>query len=322
MNRINEKILAWYARQGRNHLPWRQTRDAYAIYISEIMLQQTQVKTVLERFYAPFLKAFPTLQSLADAPLESVLKQWEGLGYYSRARNLHKAAQLSAPSLPETVEGLLALPGIGRNTAHAVASFAYGIPVPVMEANVKRVLARLHGWHAPTEAELWSAAQELMGDADPFDHNQAMMDIGSLICTPKRPLCSLCPLADICIGKQQPEAYPAPKQAKKVPVRQRYITLIKNTKDEFWLSPRQTRFLGGLYGFMETEIPVTQAKTLGHITHTYSHFRLEAEVMALDAADAPYVPEGEWLNAEAISEKPLSRADQKAWQLAKALEVV
>ncbi|MBY0354265.1 MAG: hypothetical protein K2Q12_00885, partial [Rickettsiales bacterium] len=140
----HQTIHDWYAAHGRHSLPWRLTRDPYAIYVSEIMLQQTQVATVLTRFYHPFLARFPTLQSLADASQEEVLKAWEGLGYYSRARNLHQAAKICAPTLPTTVEGLLELPGIGRNTAHAIAAFAYHQPVAVMEANVKRVLHRLH----------------------------------------------------------------------------------------------------------------------------------------------------------------------------------
>ena len=139
--KVHKAIQEWYATHGRKDLPWRNTKEPYHIYISEIMLQQTQVSTVLARYYFPFLKKFPTLSVLAKAPEVEVLKAWEGLGYYQRARNLHKAAKITAPQLPHTLEGLLALPGIGQNTAHAILAFAHHKPVPVLEANVKRVIA-------------------------------------------------------------------------------------------------------------------------------------------------------------------------------------
>ena len=186
---FHRKLHAWYEAHGRHDLPWRTTADPYAIYISEIMLQQTQVKTVLERFYFPFLKRFPTLQSLADAPQADVMKHWEGLGYYRRAANLHKAAKQAAPSMPDSVEGLLSLSGIGQNTAHAVAAFAYKLPVPVLEANVKRVVARIFALETPTPNQWWDAAWALLNTDNPFDYNQAMMDLGSAICTPKARAC-------------------------------------------------------------------------------------------------------------------------------------
>ena len=182
---LHETLLKWYENHGRHALPWRRTRDPYRIWISEIMLQQTQVRTVLERFYFPFLERFPTLQSLAAAPLDDVLKQWEGLGYYTRAKNLHKAAQMCAPFLPETAEGLQSLPGVGKSTAHAVAAFAYGIPVPILDANVKRILFRYHARRSAGEKELWELAEKLFDPHHPFEFNQAMMDIGATLCLPK-----------------------------------------------------------------------------------------------------------------------------------------
>ena len=178
MKTIHQKIRDWYQKHGRHDLPWGMTDDPYAIWLSEVMLQQTQVGTVLERFYSPFLRRFPTLESLAEAPLDDVLKMWEGLGYYNRAKNLHKAAQIvvdmhqkeqqngqthrSAPTLPSDIDILIKLPGIGKNTAHAVAAFAFREPVPVMEANVKRILCRLHKLESPTDKILWERAYELV----------------------------------------------------------------------------------------------------------------------------------------------------------------
>ena len=158
---FHARLQQWYSNHGRHDLPWRNTSDPYAIYISEIMLQQTQVKTILERFYHPFLKKFPTVAALANAPEQEVLKAWEGMGYYRRAKYLHAAMKLAQTHMPNTVEALIALPGIGRNTAHAVAAFAYKQPVPVMEANVKRVIHRIFALKKAKDEELWAKAFEL-----------------------------------------------------------------------------------------------------------------------------------------------------------------
>jgi A/G-specific adenine glycosylase len=317
---VHEQIAAWYAKHGRHHLPWRTTTDPYHIYLSEIMLQQTQVATVLERFYYPFLERFPNLKSLADAPQEEVLKAWEGLGYYTRAANLHKAAQASSPTLPTTVEALRALPGIGKNTAHAVAAFAYHQPVPIMEANVKRILCRVFALEAPTEKALWAHAQALLDHARPFDYNQAMMDIGSSVCTKKKPLCMLCPLSSICQGKLEPEQYPKPVRKKPVPVRHKDIIVLKRG-NFYFTKPRTTRFLQGLYGFIEQEqgkrmlffgnktLPLV--KPIGHITQTYSHFRLEANIYLIPFNGTANPDAGQWETLASLKKLPLSGADSK-----------
>jgi A/G-specific adenine glycosylase len=311
-------IATWYQTHGRHDLPWRNTADPYKIYISEVMLQQTQVQTVLARFYHPFLEAFPSLQALAEASEASVLKQWEGLGYYSRARNLHRAAQITAPALPRTIPELLALPGIGRNTAHAIAALAYRQPVAVLEANVKRVIARLMAWEQPSEAQLWEAADALLNRADPFTHNQAMMDIGSLICTPRAPQCALCPLASQCQGKHTPERYPTKTKRAAVPIRRKRLWVITDSDGRFLLCKRESRFLGGLYGFPETDaaLPLPAgAEKLGHVQHSYSHFMLDADVYHLPlslAAKAGLPTTGEWVTATEADGLALSRADMKA----------
>ena len=211
---FHKRLHRWYAAHGRKRLPWRGTTDSYAIYVSEIMLQQTQVATVMERYYFPFLKRFPTLAALAKAPQNDVLAAWQGLGYYNRALNLHKAAKGCKGILPQTVDELMALPGIGKNTAHAIAAFAYHQPVAVMEANVKRVLSRIFALKTPSELELWEKADLLLDASAPFDYNQAMMDIGAMICKKRSPLCNQCPAENICEGKPRPNPI-RPPEAKK-----------------------------------------------------------------------------------------------------------
>ena len=242
------------------------------------MLQQTQVQTVLVRFYQPFLEKFPTLKALAKASEKEVLSAWQGLGYYNRALNLHKAAKQCGSALPETIEELIALPGIGRNTAHAIAAFAYHQPAPVMEANVKRVLCRIFALKAPNDAELWQRAGELLDKKNPFDYNQAMMDIGATVCTKRAPKCGECPANSICEGKQQPELYPLVKKKKAVPVRYKHIVLEMDDSGCIRATPRKTRFLQGLYHFDEQDPKPRGAKKLGAIEQSYSHFTLKAEV--------------------------------------------
>lgn len=327
---FHDKLHQWYAVYGRHDLPWRNTNDAYAIYISEVMLQQTQVKTVLARFYAPFLQAFPTLQALADAPQDAVMKRWEGLGYYSRATNLHKAAKLAAPKLPQSVDELVQLPGIGRNTAHAIAAFAYHQPVSVMEANVKRVLCRIYALKAPKADELWQAADQLLDAQQPFDYNQAMMDIGAMLCTKRQPNCAACPANHLCKGQAAPQDYPQAKRKKPVPIRTARIIVWQNPKGDLWLEPRETAFLGGLYAFAEypldaqvvsllnTAYPLEKAERLGDVSQTYSHFKMNAQVwrVQVDHSDG-----AGWRSAEQIKSLALSGIDHKALALAQAASV-
>ncbi len=322
---FHHTLREWYAAHGRKDLPWRNTDDPYTIYLSEIMLQQTQVKTVLERFYGPFLEKFPNLASLSVAKEEDVLKAWEGLGYYSRARNLHKTAKQIAPELPKTIEELMALPGIGKNTAHAIATFAFHQPVPVMEANVKRVLCRLFALSSPSKKELWNTAHTLVDTEDPFTYNQAMMDIGSMICTPKTPQCDTCPASMLCRGKNTPEAYPEKKQKKSVPTRERLIIIAQDINRRIYVTPRESRFLGGMYQFIEVEPPLkimriggreagmTDLQYLGQIKHTYSHFKLEAKVYKW-VSDRLENSQN-WIDYEEVPSLPLSKADQKALAL-------
>jgi len=309
---LHERLLSWYGRHGRRDLPWRRTDDPYKIWVSEIMLQQTQVKTVSERFYAPFLKRFPTLASLAAAPLDDVLKQWEGLGYYTRAKNLHRAAQMAAPFMPDTVEGLMALPGVGKSTAHAVAAFAYGTPVPILDANVKRILYRFYARRNADEQTLWKMAARLFDPQYPFEFNQAMMDIGATLCLPKSAQCDRCPLQSGCKGAaRDPLRYPEKKARKSIPVRKRHIIVYADS-GRCGLRQRTGRFLHGLWGFHEqAETPTGNLRPLGSIVQVYSHFRLEADVWQCEAhcGDLTYFTRGE------IAALALSGADHKVLEL-------
>lgn len=312
---LHASIKTWYEANGRHDLPWRNTDDPYPVYLSEIMLQQTQVKTVLERFYFPFLEAFPTLKEVAKAPQEAVLKQWQGLGYYTRARNLHAAAKACGGDLPKSSTELQKLPGLGKTTANAVAAFAYHESVPIMDANVKRILCRFFVLKSPTPKTLWEKAEALLDRDDPYHYNQAMMDIGATVCTPKDPRCNVCPLQKECKGKKNPAAYPTPKKAKKVPHHHK-IALIPVHKGKIGLIQRKTKLLHGMWGFIQQdEIPVV-SRPIGEASHAYSHFKLSLQAHVVEEE-----PECDgWFTLAEIDALPLSKIDEKLLALYHASE--
>ena len=310
--KAHDSLFQWYKINGRHDLPWRNIDDAYKIWVSEIMLQQTQVKTVLNRFYFPFIEKFPNISDLAVASEDEVLKQWEGLGYYTRARNLHKTANICKSALPQTVQELVSLPGIGQSTAHAIAAFAYKTPVPIMDANVKRILYRIFAITKISDKELWEKAYMFFDETRPYDYNQAMMDLGAMVCTGKVALCEDCPFKDNCKGQEKPLHYPEKKAKKIIPIRQIHIVIHKH-KNKFALRQRDTRFLNGLWGFSEYKDTdkITFTNTLGDITHTYSHFKLKAKVHL----HLSYIEEHDWFTLKEINELALSTADHKALEL-------
>ena len=209
------------------------------------------------------------------------------------------------------MEALQALPGIGRNTAHAVAAFAYHQPVAVMEANVKRVLCRIFALNEANDNELWQKATELLNQRNPYDYNQAMMDIGSMVCTKRAPKCGQCPANDICKGKHAPELFPMAKQKKVVQKRHKIITVYRSCDGKYHATPRKSRFLNGLYHFTEIaapEKPSLQAKPLGSITQQYSHFTLEAEVYLFPNKK---ISGKNWHTLAALKKLPMSMAEQK-----------
>ena len=309
-NTIHKNIQQWYQQHGRVTLPWRNTNNPYKIYLSEIMLQQTQVKTVLERFYFPFLEKFPTLKDVANAPVDDVLKVWEGLGYYTRARNLHKTAQMTKGILPNTAIELEKLSGIGKSTAHAVACFAFSEALPILDANVKRILYRFFAIAKREEKLLWEKAYELFDKENAYIYNQTLMDIGSIICTHKNPLCQKCPFNSKCQGQETPLLYPEKKVKKSKPTKKHFM-IIYFHKDKYALQKNSTKLLGGLWAFEQKERfrPLQNTTLLGSITQHYTHFRLEAEVLLVQDKTKK---EMNYYTIEEIHTLALSAADRKA----------
>ncbi len=307
---LRRDLLNWY-RANRRSLPWRETADPYSIWISEIMLQQTQVATVIP-YYRRFMDRFPSPGHLAAADLQEVLKLWEGLGYYSRARHLHRAAGIVASRhndrLPDDPAALRALPGIGEYTAAAVLSIAFGQVVPVVDGNVKRVLARLLEIDTPVNksgahGRFVGPARELICPRHPAEFNQAIMELGALVCRPKNPACDRCPLAGWCQACRHHtiERFPTRIAARKKPLRKLiYGVVFKNGKLLVGQRPEEG-LLGGLWEFpsiatgrqplstgeiervlaAEIGIAVNVDKRLTSIRHAYTHFTLSADVYLL-----------------------------------------
>ncbi|MCW1970714.1 MAG: A/G-specific adenine glycosylase [Anaerolineae bacterium] len=257
---IQNALLTWFT-QNKRDLPWRrEPRDPYHVWLSEIMLQQTQVITVIP-YFERWLARFPRLVDLANANQDEVLKLWEGLGYYSRARNLHTAAQKvqneGNGQIPNDVPGLLALPGIGRYTAGAIASLAFGRDAAILDGNVKRVISRLYALPAASDDELWQHSEALVPTGQAGKFNEALMDLGATICTPRVPRCHSCPLHLNCsaYAKLNPEGYPAPKEKKPIPHKDLVTLVCRNRAGQFLMRQRpRSGLLGGLWEFPNEEI--------------------------------------------------------------------
>jgi len=251
---FSQILLDWYD-VNKRPLPWRSTNDPYRIWLSEIMLQQTQTETV-KGYYASFLERFPTVFELADAPEDDVLKLWEGLGYYSRARNLHKAAKMVAGDMsgifPKDAKGLRTLPGVGPYAANAIASIAYNECVPALDGNQARVLSRILAYEdvIKTPFDLHAQAMSLISPDRPGDYNQALMDLGAGICTPKRPKCNECPVSAFCSAFKNDAAEEFPKKVPPIPKREQDMcVVIALYNGKFLLKKRPKGLLGGLYEF-------------------------------------------------------------------------
>ncbi len=259
---FSAEIVHWQQTHGRNSLPWQNTRDPYRVWLSEIMLQQTQVATVLA-YYARFLQCFPTVSDLADASQDEVLALWSGLGYYSRARNLHRCAQdvmaLHGGQFPRSAEQLQTLPGIGRSTAAAIASFCFAERVAILDGNVKRVLARVLGFSADlaqsaNERALWNQASELLPHGDLAQtmprYTQGLMDLGATLCSSRQPKCLLCPVQKMCLGlaSGEPEKYPVKTRKLKRSAQALSLLWAQKPDGSVWLEKRPaTGIWGGLY---------------------------------------------------------------------------
>jgi len=304
-------VLRWHDQHGRTQLPWQQNITAYRVWLSEIMLQQTQVNTVIP-YFERFTERFPTLADLAAAPLDDVLHLWTGLGYYARARNLHACAQTvmdqHGGEFPRDVDALAALPGIGRSTAGAIASITWNEPAAILDGNVKRVLARFYavdGWPGQTAVakRLWQLAEANTPQHNTGQYTQAMMDLGATVCTRARPLCELCPLSAHCQAYEagNPDAYPGKKPRKQLPVKTVQMLMLENPAGEILLEQRPPQGIwGGLWSFPELAHDVDPlsyardhwgaaqiADTWATYRHTFSHYHLEITPVLLRLAREP-----------------------------------
>ena len=356
---LYQPLLRWF-NQHKRDLPWRsEPRDPYHVWLAEVMLQQTQVATVIP-YYKRWLGRFPTLQSLADAPLDDVLKHWEGLGYYSRARNLHHAAQVVmrdfGGQIPSTTEGLLKLPGVGRYTAGAIASLAFQQDAPILDGNVIRVLTRVFA--IPTDviepatvAKLWQLSESLLPHGRAGLFNEALMDLGATICTPRAPSCMDCPLNTNCTAyaKGNPEGYPVKHVKQPIPTRIVLTAVILDIQGRMLLAQRPPKgLLGGLWEFPGGEAPslteglaasptqleqmirvtcglqvnLTQRDFIARVKHTFTHFHMIRHVAMIQLAQAhPHIQHSDqytnqrWVTREEIAALALTRSDQKILSL-------
>lgn len=341
---IRPRLLAWYYQQ-RRELPWRGETDPYRIWVSEVMLQQTQVATV-QPYYTRFLERFPTLADVAAASLAEVLKQWEGLGYYARARNLHRAAielvEQHAGQFPTTYAALRQLPGFGDYTAGAVASIAFGEAVPAIDGNVKRVIARLVALDAdpgrgPAARQVRAVGAALVDPKQPGDWTQAMMELGALVCLPKTPQCLLCPLNDLCQARRQgrEQALPVKTPPKKLP-HYEVVAAVIAREDQLLIAQRPLEgMLGGLWEFpggkveagetlaaglrreieeeLGVEIEVGELITV--VKHSYTHFKITLHAFACrlerGQPQSLGVADWRWVPLPELATFPFPRTDQK-----------
>ncbi len=316
-------VLQWYDHYGRKNLPWQQNTNPYRVWVSEIMLQQTQVSTVIP-YYERFIKRFPDVGILAEAGEDELMSYWSGLGYYARARNLHKAAKKIVENyhgqLPQTSDELQSLPGIGRSTAGAILSLALDQHQAILDGNVKRVLARcfaVEGWPGKSDvlAQLWTLTEKLTPKKRTANFNQAMMDIGATVCKRTNPGCSLCPLKKHCLANQHGRAdhYPGKKPRKQLPLKHATMLLLTNPQNEILVYKRPPRGIwGSLWSLPEiahAETPATWCRKAGlkllsepyvyaEFRHTFSHFHLQIKALHGDTE---------------IAQHTLMEAEERVW---------
>lgn len=304
VNKPQKALLEWYENYGRNDLPWRKTDDIYHIYISEIMLQQTQVSRVKKYFYPQFLEKFPSLRALGKAKVEEVLSLWSGLGYYSRARNLHKCAKLCKETgLPDDMKSLQKLPGIGRYTASAICSFGYGQAEAVVDTNIARVLKRYFALLHVKDEAVWEIAWKFLNTKSPKKHNLALMDLGSLVCTAKNPKCLLCPLMLTCKGKEEPLLYTVSKKSIYEKKELHLGICIKNNKIALYKST--DNLYKGLLVLPETK---KQNNALHTFKHSYTKYRIEVFLYQVDEVSDKAI----WLDIDKVKNAPISSLTKKA----------
>ncbi len=316
LDQFSDRLLAWFRIHGRHDLPWQKEPTPYHVWVSEIMLQQTQVRTVIP-YFNRFIATFPDIQSLARANIDDVLSHWAGLGYYARGRNLHRAAQMVCDEydgeFPSDKEKLLTLPGIGRSTAGAILALAFKQHHAILDGNVKRVLSRFYavnGWPGKSGVEtgLWQLAADLTPERNVARYTQAIMDLGATICTRSRPKCELCPVSEDCMARQQESQhkYPTPKPKKIIPLRKSVFILLENQAGEMLFQRRPASGIwGGLWCFpecspdddiaswllAETGFSGSVIRRLSVVKHTLTHFRMEIVPIHLNAKQCDNIKE-------------------------------
>ncbi len=301
-----DKLIAWYRQHGRHDLPWQGHNTPYPIWVSEIMLQQTQVATVIP-YFNQFIRRFPNIQNLAGTELDRVLHHWSGLGYYARARNLHRTAKIIADQycgkFPEEIDELIALPGIGKSTAGAILAQSLGQRHPILDGNVKRVLSRYYridGWpgQRETEKKLWQLSDENTPSRNVADYTQAIMDLGATVCTRHKAACSQCPLQGTCLSflNNEVSIYPHKRPKKTLPVKATTFLLVRNKQGEIYLTQRPPSGIwGGLWCLPELQPETETTGTEWHVKnfsvdiatqpplplvrHTFSHYHLDFTVI-------------------------------------------
>ena len=326
---FSRELVAWQKRHGRHDLPWQRTRDAYRIWLSEIMLQQTQVATVIP-YYQRFLARFPSVEALASAPLDAVLESWSGLGYYARARNLHRCAQAIVEAhggcFPAEPERLAALPGIGRSTAAAIAVFAFGARAAILDGNVKRVLSRCFGIEtvmgAAAERNLWALAESLLPDESLEAYTQGLMDLGATLCVRGKPDCARCPLAAKCVALSEGRQaeLPTPRLRKVLPEREIHVLLLTDGDSVLMEKRPAVGIWGGLLSLPERAwalaetFATSQGCRLGAcgmlepLRHQFTHFALTIRVLRCEVQRLGQVAEPDqwvWLSLSDIERAAL-----------------
>ncbi len=340
--RIAPGLLAWYRQNGRI-LPWRGYPGPYAVWVSEIMLQQTRVEAVVPYFEA-WMRRFPTIESLAQASEQEVLNAWEGLGYYSRARNLHKAAKLIVEKhggeLPRDLGALRQLPGVGRYTVGAIASIAFGLDEPTLDGNLRRVFARLFDVSEPAdspagEKTLWGLAAEHLPRGQAGDYNQALMDLGAIICLPKHPHCLVCPLTELCqaCANGTQGRRPVLKPKKEIPHYVHAAGIVVRQIDDMphtLLAKRPSKgLLGGMWEFPNTRVDgdpaealesaletgyrlrVGRGEALGIIRHAYTHFRVTVHAFRCTLVESSKDERLEWVKLKELDAYPMGKIDRQ-----------
>ncbi|MBK8824734.1 MAG: A/G-specific adenine glycosylase [Anaerolineales bacterium] len=339
MTGISRLLLDWYHQHGRTSMPWRNHPDPYAVWVSEIMLQQTRVETVIP-YFEKWMNLFPNVNALANSSEQDVLNAWEGLGYYSRARNLHKAAKIVASKfngeLPRDLTELRSLPGIGRYTVGAIASMAFGMDEPTLDGNLRRVFSRLFDVDifadSPAgEKILWELAAQNLPKGQAGDYNQALMDLGSMICTPKNPRCLLCPLMKICEARQHgtQDLRPVLKPKKVVPQYVHAAAVIIQRGRVLLAQRPPDGLLGGMWEFPNARVNADPAKeltkvlnaayrlkvkkkdALGIILHAYTHFKVTVHAYRCEAVSIPKSKDLKWVKITDLNDYPMGKVDRQ-----------